>query len=104
MSAKRIVITFTIMICIGFGLIGCNVDGSWGKRTTRNEIASPVQQRNPFGQKNKNVDIKLVDGSQENRSSVEFGKCLLFHSTKAFGFSSGGYDYTKLNHGSFPSR
>jgi len=77
MSAKRIGITLTIMICIGFGLVGCNVDGSWRNRSARNEIASPVQQRNFFGQKNKNVDIKLVDISE-----VDLAESVALHRQK----------------------
>lgn len=79
MSAKRIVSIFTIMVCIGFGMVGCNVDGSWRNRSGRNEIASPVQSRNLFGQRNKNVDIKLVDISE-----VDLAESVALHRQKYF--------------------
>lgn len=79
MSAKRIVSIFTIIVCTGFGMVSCNVDGSWRNRSGSNAIASAAQPRTMFGQHNNNVDIKLIDTSE-----VDLAESVALHRQKYF--------------------
>ncbi len=64
MSIKRLSSWVVIVACGAMFTTGCNVDGSWTKRFSSNEIKNPGQKKSIFGTPNHNVDITLVDISE----------------------------------------